>query len=239
MIILESNTKEGKLRNVEGRIVVSVDIEAKNWHTFEGGITIRRERKYDNFNLRFVNPVNAIVVSAENIPEGSEILIHHNSTHDTSRIFNFQSLSGDEIASNIRYFSIPEAEAFAWYDKESKSWQPLPGFDFALRVFKPYKGILEGVEPTLIKDCLYVTTGEYKGLICRTLKSCDYQIIFQDTNGREGNLIRFRSVEDLKTQRELEIVAIDHTLTEQLQNGDLIVGITKSDAKPLKEIQHV
>lgn len=230
--------KKDKLTYIEGRIICQVDMEGKNSHRFADGTTIRLERRYDNFNMRYVNPVNATVISAENIPEGAVILIHHNSIHDTNRVFNYSSLSGDEIASNIRYFSIPETEAFAWYDKESKNWKPLPGFDFALRVFKPYKGILEGVEPTLIKDCLYVTTGEYKGLICRTLKSCDYNIIFQDVNGREGNLIRFRSVEDLKTQRELEIVAIDHTLTEQLQNGDLIVGITKSDAKPLKEIQH-
>lgn len=237
MIILE-HTKQENLVHVEGKIIIRVDMDYKNSVTFSDGTKIELCRKYDNFNMRYVNPVNATVISAENIPTDAEVLIHHNSVHDTNRVFNYSSLSGEDIASNIRYFSIPEFDAFAWYDKESKSWQPLPGFDFALRVFKPYKGILNGIEPTLIKDCLYVTTGEYKGLVCRTLKSCDYNIIFQDVNGREGNLIRFRSVEDLKTQRELEIVAIDHTLTEQLQNGDLIVGITKSDAKPLKEIQH-
>jgi hypothetical protein len=233
-MILESNTKQGKLTHVENRIVVRVDMDGKNSHRFENGITIKLERRYDNFNMRYVNPVNATVISAENIPEGSEILIHHNSVHETNRINNFKSLSGIEIASDIRYFSIPESEAFAWYD--GAKWKPLDGFDFALRVFKPYKGVLQGVEPTIIKDCIYVTTGEYAGLICRTLKSCDYQIIFQGKDGREGSLIRFRSKEDEKTKREMEIVAIDNGLTEQLHRQELHVGLTKSDALPLIQL---
>lgn len=225
-----------KLTHVENRIVVSVDMEGKNSHTFADGTTIRLERKYDNFDMKYVNPVNAEVLSAATIPEGAQILIHHNSCHDTNRVFNYTSLSGSEIASNVRYFAIPESEAFAWYDKDTKSWQPLPGFDFALRVFKPYKGILEGVEPTLIKDCLLITTGEYMGQVVRTLKASDYNIIFQDVNGREGNLIRIRSSEDVKTKRECEIVALDHSLTDLYNNGELIVGIKKSDAKPIKEL---
>lgn len=222
-----------QLKHVENRIAVRVDMNYKNSHTFGDGTKIALERRYDNFDRKYTEPVNAVVMSGENIPEGSEILIHHNSCHDTNRIFNYTALSGDEIASDIKYFSIPETEAFAWYSKESKNWQPLPGFDFALRVFRPYKGVLEGIEPTLIKDCLYVTTGEYKGLVCRTLKSCDYQLIFQDQNGREGNLIRFRSSEDVKTQRECEVIAIDHSLTNEMLNRNLIAGISKSDAKPV------
>lgn len=229
-----------QLKHVENRIVVSVDMEGKNSHTFADGTEIRLERKYDNFDLKYVNPTNATVVSAENIPEGAEILLHHNSTHDTNRIFNYTSLSGAVIASNIRHFAIPETEAFAWYDKESKSWQPIPGFDFALRVFKPYVGFLQGIAPTLIKDCLYVTTGEYKGLVCRTLRACDYTIIFQDINGREGQVIRFRSKDvigdDKKVAREMEIVAIDHFLTAHMREGNLLAGITISDAKPVIQL---
>jgi hypothetical protein len=224
-----------KLTHVDNRIAVRVDMERKNSHTFSDGTKIELARKYDNFNLRYVNPVNAIVVSADGIPERSEILIHHNSAHDTNRVFNYTSLSGDDIASNIRHFSIPESEAFAWYDKESKSWMPLPGFDFALNVFRPYKGIIQNVEPTQLKDTLLITTGEYKGLVVRTLKASNYCIIFQDITGREGNLIRIRSSEDTKTQRECEIVAIDHTLTKLYNDGELLAGINKSDAKPIKE----
>jgi hypothetical protein len=224
-----------ELKHVENRIVVKIDMNYKNSWTFEDGTKISLERKYDNFDMKYVNPVNAEVMSAENIPSGAEILIHHNSCHDTNRVFNYTSLSGVDIASNIRYFSIPNSEAYAWYDKISKSWQPIAGFDFALRVFRPYDGILEGIEPTIIKDCLLIITGEYTGYIVRTLKACDYNIIFQDVTGREGNLIRLRSAEDVKTQRECEIIALDHNFTELYNNGELIAGINKSDAKPINK----
>lgn len=227
-----------KLTHVENKIVVKVQMDYKNSHTFSDGTKIALERRYDCFDRKYTEPVNAIVISGENIPEGAEILCHHNSTHDTSRIFDFKELSGEDIASNVRYFSIPESEAYAWYDNASLSWQPLPGFDFALNVYKPYKGILQNIDPTQYKDTLLITTGEYKGLVVRTLKASNYNIIFQDVTGREGNLIRIRSSEDPKTQRECEIVAIDHTLTGLYNNGELIAGIKKSDAKPIKEIQH-
>lgn len=223
-----------KLIHTEGRIVVKVDVESKNSHTFQDGIKIRLERKYDNFNQRYTQPVNAIVVSAETIPGGSEILIHHNACHDTNKIFNYVPLSGKETGGDIKYFSIREDEAFAWLDKTE--WHPLPGFDFALRVFKPYNGILQGIEPTLIKNVLYITTGHYKGLVCHTLMASDYEIIFQDVNGREGNLIRVRTSEDKKAQREEEISVIDHSLTEQVLNRELLVGITIKDAKPLIQL---
>jgi hypothetical protein len=219
---------------VENRIVVKVDMEGKNSHTFSDGTTIKLERKYDNFNMRYVNPVNAIVVSAEFIPDGAQILIHHNSAHDTNRVFNYTSLSGEDIASNIRYFAIPESEAFAWYN--GSEWVPLPGFDFAMNVFKPYKGVLQNIEPPQIKDTLLITTGEYKGQVVRTLKAANYCIIFQDVNGREGNIIRIRSSEDLKMQRECEIVALDHNFTKMYNQGELIAGVNKSDAKPISKI---
>jgi hypothetical protein len=234
-MILESNTKQAKLTHADGRIVIKVDIQYKNSWTFANGTKISLERKYDCFDKKYTQPVNAIVISAENIPEGCEILIHHNSVDETNKINDYKPLSGDDIASNIRYFSIPESEAFAWYDKESKQWLPIDGFDFALNVFKPYNGILHGVEPTQLKDTLLITTGEYKGQVVRTLKASNYNIIFQDTNGREGNLIRIRSSEDLKTKRECEIVALDHSLTDLYNKGGLLAGIKKLDAKPINE----
>ena len=237
-----------ELKHVENRIIVSIDLEAKNWHQFDDGTKIRLERKYENFNERYTRPVNATVISAEHIPAGSEILIHHNCTHDTNRIFNYKQLSGKEEASDIKYYSIHEDEAFAWAVKQKKTdgrygrnwwyennWHPLPGFDFALRVFKPYKGILHGVEPEKIKQVLFMLTGKYKGKVCVTLQAVDYQIIFQDMNGREGNLIRLRTDGDENTQREPEVVAIHHEYTDMVDRGKLIVGITKNDARPINQ----
>jgi len=223
------------LIHLEGKIVVQIDMNYKNSWTFEDGTKIALERKYDCFDEKYTRPVNAIVVSASGIPEGSEVIIHHTCTHDTNRVFNYQPLSGEVEASDIRYFSIREDEAFAWYDEVNSKWMPLKGFDFALQIFKPYKGILEGIEPTPIKNCLWVTTGEYAGNACMTLQASNYRMIFQDRNGREKNIIRFRSDEDLKAHRELEIVCLHHPYTKQILDGDLYVGLTISDAKPLKE----
>jgi hypothetical protein len=227
-----------KLKHTEGRIIIKMDMEYKNSVTFSDGTKIRLERKYDCFDQKHTQPVNAIVVSADGIPEDSEIIVHHNCTHETGRIHNYQPLSGKVEASDVRYFSILEDEAFAWYDEVNSKWMPLKGFDFALQIFKPYKGILEGIEPAPIKNCLWVTTGEYAGNACMTLQASNYKMIFQDRNGREKNIIRFRSEEDLKTQRELEIVCLHHSYTKQVLNGDLHVGLTISDAKPLKEYIH-
>lgn len=225
-----------KLTYVKDRVIVSIDMEYKNSVTFEDGTKIRLERKYDCFDQKYTQPVNALVIAAESIPEGAEILLHHNSTHPTNEILNYKQVSGADIASNIKYFSVPVTECFAW--RNDNEWQPLPGFDFALRVFKPYTGVITGIEPTQLKDTLYMTTGQYKGLIVRTLKACDYCIIFQDINGREGNLIRTRTNGDEKTQREPEVVAIDHGATEKLKKGEILIGLTKTDAKQLKELQY-
>lgn len=224
---------KNKLLHTAGRIIVAIDTEKKNQHAFEDGTVIRIERKYNNFNRRHTEPVNAIVVSAENIPEGSEVLIHHNSNHETNMILNYQSLSGKVEADSVKYFSISETDAFVWYD--GKEWQPLPGFDFALRVFRPYLGSIQGIEPEQIPNTLYLTTGEYKGLICHTIKYVDYELIFQDKNNRENRLIRVRTNGDEKTKREEEIVCINHNLTKELNDGKLFVGLTKIDAKLLNE----
>lgn len=222
-----------KLTHVEKRIIVAIDHEKKNWHQFEDGTKIRMERKYDNFNMRHVNPVNAIVISGENLPEGEEIIVHHNAIHETNLINNYKPLSGKAVASDVKYYSISENEAFAYYD--GKQWMPLAGFDFALRIFKPYNGIIEGVEPTLIKQVLWITTGQYKDQACITLQASDYQLVFQGKNNREENIIRLRTEENLQEQRESEVVAIHNEYTHKILNGELLVGLTKSDAKPLNE----
>src|ERR1700733_3735275 len=119
---------------------------------------------------------------------------------------------------------------YAYYDKE---WLPLTGFDFALRVFKPYEGLIGGVEPEKIKECLYVTTGELKGKAVLTIIACDYEIVFMDKNGREGNLIRFRPFGDKKTNREEEAILILDEVTEKINKGKYLVGLTTKDARPI------
>lgn len=220
------------LKHLEGRIVVKCDTQAKNWHTFEDGTVIRRERQFNEFNRRITEPVNTTVISADGIPEGSELLVSHNALHDTNRIFNYTPLSGKSQATDIRYFSIPEYECFAWRDGTGQM-QPVKGFQFGLRVFEPYKGVLTGIDPEIIKDVLYVTTGDLKGLVCHMGKSSDYELIYQGQDGREKSLIRFRHSDTEELERE-EVMAISHSLTERVLNGELLLGIEIKDAKPLK-----
>ena len=218
-----------QLKAVDGKVIISVDLEGKNSHTFSDGTKIRLERQYNNLNRRETHPVNAIVIDGEGVKSGSQILIHPNMTHDTNKIFNYGQLSGDIEGSDIKYFSIPVEQCYAWLDEEdNNTWKPLKNFEFALRVYKPYVGLIDGIEPTLVKDVLYVTTGEFKGLVVHTLKACDYEIIFQGIHGREERLIRFRHFPDQEHERE-EIIAVDYHLTEKVNKGELVVGISPTN----------
>lgn len=217
------------LVHVHGRVIVSIDLEGKNSHTFADGTKIRLERQFNELNRRITEPVNAIVTSGEGMPGGTEILVHPNAATDTHKIYNHEKLSGEKLDSNVQYYSIPEEMCFAYYDD---GWKPLPGFDFALRIYEPYVGILDGIAPTRIKNTLFVTTGKYKDKAVLTVKAADYQIIFQDKNGQEGNLIRFRS--EQIGDREVEAIAILDTTTKKVLSGKYIIGISEADAKPIK-----
>jgi len=220
-----------KLIAPKGRVIVKVDLESKNFHTFSDGTKIKLERQYDNFNMRYVKPVNAIVVNGVGLTEDSDILIHHNATHDTYRIFNYQAPT-KEASSDIKYYSIPEQECFLWREKGGSTWNTLHNYVTGLRVFKPYKGVMEGIEPSKIKNKIYITSGEFAGNVCDTVNSADYEIIYQGDDGKEESIIRLRHYENEDNSRE-EIIAIDHSLTKLVEKGDYLVGITKSDAKKL------
>jgi hypothetical protein len=217
------------MKAVEGKVIISVDHESKNSYTFEGGLKIRLERNWNNLNKRETHPVNAIVIDGDGLKEGSEILIHPNMTHDSYKINNYASLSGEIEGSDIKYYSVPVEQCYAWFDEE---WKPLKGFDFALRVFRPYDGLLDGIEPKVMPDILYATTGEFKGKIVHTLKSCDYEIIFQGKKGREESIIRFRHFPGEDHERE-EVIAVREDLTELLNKGKLLVGLTPISAKTI------
>lgn len=221
------------LKATENRVIVSVDHEAKNWHTFSNGTKIRRERQFNELNRRISEPVNAIVIDGEGIPPGTEIIIHPNGPTETNRIYNFHQLSGEETGSDIKHYSIPKEHCFIWKDSDG-NWKPLKPYETALRVYEPYSGLLQGIEPKLIKNVLYVTSGELSGKVVKTLPACDYVCIFQDTNGQEAQVLRFRPFGD--GDREEEAIAIMDELTECLNNGGLLVGLESSKAKPIHEL---
>lgn len=223
------------LKNVEGKVIIEIDLESKNSHRFEDGTVIRLERGYNNLNKRETQATNAFVISADNIPSGVEILIHPNAAIESNKIYSYKKLSGENLDSNIQYFSIPEDQCFIWKD-ENDNWLPLFPYETALRVFEPYTGVFDGIQPTMLKDTLFVTSGSLKGKVVKTLQACDYEIIFQDITGKEAQIIRFRPNGDEKTKREPEAIAILEEMTTKVKKGKMLVGISVTDAKPLNEL---
>ena len=220
----EKIKKEVNLTHVYGRVIISIDLEYKNGHTFTSGDRIYIGRQYNNLNRRETEPVNARVISSEYIPSGSEILIHPNSIIDSNKLYGFE-----EDETTVRYYSIPEEQCYLWLN-ENKEWQPLKNFATGLRVFEEYKGSIIGIEPKKIKNVLYITSGEMKGNVVRTLNACDYEIVFMGIGGTEERVIRCRHYEGEENERE-EMVCVDEKLTQMVANSELMVGIAPSDSK--------
>jgi hypothetical protein len=220
-----------EVRHTFKRIFCKIDTQYKNSHSFDDDITISLNRGVDNFDRKYTQPINAIVISSENIPTNAEMLCHHNSCHATYQIFDYEQLSSESISSTIKYFSIPETECYAWRLGDNE-WTPCNGFEFGLRVFKPYLGSLYGLLPTQIKNKLYVTTGKLKGKVVMTKTACDYEMCFQDKNGKESKLIRFRHFEEPENIRE-EVICIDHETTENVERRALLIGLSSLDCKTL------
>ncbi len=223
--------EEDTLIHTEGRVIVKINIQGKNYHRFDNGMQIRRERQFNNLNFRETSPVNCIVISGNGLPKDAEILVDYHSIHDSYRIFDYKNKSP-----YIRYYSIKQEDCYLWLD-ENKIWQPLNPYELALRVFKKYEGVISWMKPEVLDNILYVTTGDLKGKIIHTLLGCDYQCVFQDTNGKEGNRIRFLPFGNPKVNKEEEAILIRHDLMEELEKETLLLGYTLSDCKTLKEYQ--
>ena len=223
------------IKPVFGRVIVAVNIEEKNSHTFSDGSKIRLERDYNNLNRREVSPVNAIVVSSNYMPPKSKVLIGHNAVHDVNRLFNYDKLSGQSEGGEVKYYSLLESECFLYKEEGDTEWQPCKGYATALRIYKPYTGFLHGIEPTVIPNKLFITSGEFKNKAVATLKSCDYEVVYQGDGGKEERKIRIRHFEQETEHEREEITAIDHDLTAKINSGEYHIGLSKSDATPLND----
>lgn len=219
------------LKHVEGRGIIKINMEGKNYHRFDDGTDIRIERKFNNFNFRETSPVNGIVISAENLPSGSEVLVDYHSVHDSNKIFDYKNKSVQ-----VNYYSIKTEDCYLW--RNEGDWEPLPPYDLALRVFKKHQGIIDSIKPEVMPNILYVTTGKLKGKIVLTLLGCDYECVFQDVNGREGNKIRFLPFGNEVLNKEAEAICVREDLMKQLKNGNLLIGYNISNCQTLKDYQN-
>jgi len=179
-------------------------------------------------NRRQTEPANAVVIDAANIPAGAEVLIYYNAIHDSNKIFDYKNKSP-----HVGYYSIKEEDCYMYLD--GGEWKPIAPYETALRVYEPYEGSIEGMMPKKMADVLYVTSGKYKGNVVKTLRGCDFEIIFMNTDGREGNIVIFRPDGLPEKSLEEEAIAILHELTEKVALGTLLVGISDKTCKKLNE----
>lgn len=214
------------LKNVYGRVIIAIDLDYKNAHTFSNGEKIYIGRQFNNLNRRETEPVNAKVISSDYIPANSDILIHQNAAIDTNKIFGFS-----EDDTTVRYYSIPEDQCYLWKDKNGE-WKPLKGYATGVRVFQKHEGLLTGIPHKQLKNVLFMTSGEFENKAVRTLNACDYEIVFMGDNGQEERIIRLRHYENEINERE-EIVCVDENITQKIEKRELLIGNSVSDAKYL------
>lgn len=197
------------MKATQGNVLIKIDLEQKKKYKFSNGAEIFISRGHE-YNLRLDNPNVAEVIDAENIPTGALVLIHHNSIQDSFKVFEEENI-----------FSVPNDMVFLYYyDNE---WLPNTGFVIAERIFKPYKGVLIGIESELVKNRMWIVKGLYAGACAITLKNCDYEIVYF-LDGKEHSIIRTRT---------REIIGEDVLLGEQIKNNIYLVGINPQDAKTL------
>jgi hypothetical protein len=215
------------MKNIKGRAIVKINLDLKNSFTFSNGTKIRLERDVENLNRRETQAVNAVVVASDYIPTGSDLLIHHNSTHEVNRIFDRKL---ENIEDGFKYFSLPENDCFLYREPGSTEYKPCNGIATALRIYEPYTGSMEGVPHKLVKNKLFITSGKLKNKVCDVLKASDYEIVYQGDDGREAKVIRLRHYGKEFNERE-EIIAVDNYLTKFVLNGDLLIGLNSMDAQ--------
>lgn len=223
------------LKATEDRILIKADPKQKNQYKLADGVTIQLERDVENLDKKYTAQTMGECVDSETIPKGAMILFHHNSIHPVNEISNHDQISGEDIANGIKIYSITESSCYLWKMPNEKEWQPTKGFATALRVFEPYQGIMEGVQPKKVENVLYLTSGEYKGQVCMTVKAADYEITFLNEDGKDQTIIRLRPDGCEKENREPEIIAINHEMTDKVLSGELLVGLSVSDCKTLNE----
>jgi hypothetical protein len=194
----------------------------------DSGVVLERPRNYDNLNNRITQPIQGFVVNDSELPSGAEILCHHNSFQDTNKLFTFEN---DFEEQGFGLYSIPKLETFV-YRFDSKEWKPCNGFILGLRVFKPYKGVLIGVEPKELKNYLYVTSDcALKSKVIKTVHAALYPIVFNDENYNEQTIIRVRHFPNEQDHPREEVICVMNDMTKQVKKGELLVGIDKTNCK--------
>jgi hypothetical protein len=215
------------IKATERNVIVKIELDNKEKYRFSNGTEIIIQKGFD-YNLRQDAPSLAEIVDGDDLPSGSLCLVHHNASHPTFNIPNIFDEEGNEIKN---LYSISTDMVFC-YKEENKNWHPTKEFLITLRLYKEYKGFLVGIEPEQIPQMLYVVSGKVNGIdlsgkVVITSKFSDYEIIFHE-DGRETSLVR---------TRVREIFGINNELTEQVMNGEILIGSNLKKAKKINKCQ--
>ena len=218
---------------IKTNILLKMNTRQKERYALTDNIEIHIERSY-NFNLREDRSSMGYIVNGRGLTKGHQALCHHLTIESGNEVTAETILTDDEKKIGFKVFSVDKDMVFAT-SLDGIEWHPCKDFLITFRIFKPYKGKLKGIEPTVLKDRMYIIKGvdEFEDEItdlsdkvaCTTANS-DYQIIWHNEKNREQSLIRTRS---------REILAIDNGMLEDLKKGKLLIGLTVTDCKTYKE----
>lgn len=220
------------MRALRGNLIFKIDTKQKEKYALTKDVTIHIERGY-NFNLREDRAAFGYVIDGEGLPSGAMLLCNYLALEPTYEITNETILTDAEKSEGFKVFSIPLDMAFCYNNGDG--WKPCKSYLITKRIFKPYTGNLQGIEPELVKNRMYVEKGivewegeseDLSGKVVVSLENCDYEIIFHTPDHREHRLIR---------SMDREIIAIDEGITDKLIKNKYLVGHSKQDCKYLNE----
>ncbi len=218
------------MQALRNKILIKIDMTQKEKYALTKDTTIFISRGW-NFNLREDRATMGYVVHGNDMKEGTPVLVHYLSTEPSYAVDNENILTEEEKREGFKIRNIDVGMCFCWFD--GKNWQPCKGFLITKRIFKPYKGLLVGIEHELIKKRLYVVSGvdEYdgsithlNGIVCCVTENSDVELIFHDAENKEGRVIRTMS-------REIE--ALDFAMTDQVIKGELLIGLSPNNCSTL------
>lgn len=225
------------MKALRNRALIKMNLKQNAKYAFDSGVVIDLEHGF-NFNLREDRGTKGYIIDGCGLPEGTEVLVHYLSSEPQYLVSNEEILTEEEKTEGYKVFAIPEDNVFIYMDKNGE-WKPCKEFLITTRIYKPYTGIMVGVEPQLVTNRMYVISGsddwddeqnDLSGKVLVTLDHADYEIIFYSKDNKEGRIIRTRT---------REIQAVDEFLTKKVKKGEYIIGRSPSEAKTLNQFQVV
>ena len=215
---------------IKTNILLKMNTRQKEKFALTPEIEIEIQRGYE-FNLRLDRSSMGYIINGRGLTKGHQALCHHLTIESGNEVAAETILTETEKKIGFKVFSVDRDMVFAT-SPDGIEWFPCIDFLITFRIFKPYKGKLKGIEPTVVPNRMFVIKGfseefdgeriNLSGTVAITLVNCDYEIIFHNEKNREQSVIRTRS---------REVLGTDEQLLEDLKKGKYFIGLTSKDNK--------